>query len=241
MTNEYEEIVQQLLLPSKSLTYLKHSLDKMREAYLDYGHDMPIVFFTDNVKSDKTFLESVFESLKDDVKPVHVDEMNGVEASVGDLKLPENVKTLYICRNFELMDNEIMNLLQEIRNDNSASEEETVVGFDCEWNAFSAVSKVDVIQICYKDSVFVLHVDRSWHTLPRSLLSLLENQSIKKVGRQVGGDLSRISRSFNEVCCRGKLELGSFCSTRKCIPNGNILYLICLVVYLGAEYRKMNV
>ncbi|CAO3620732.1 unnamed protein product [Mucor hiemalis] len=62
MTNEYEEIVQQLLVPSKALVYLKHSFEKMREAYFDYGHEMLVAFFTDNVKGDKAFVENVFES-----------------------------------------------------------------------------------------------------------------------------------------------------------------------------------
>lgn len=63
MTNEYEEIVLQALVPSKALSYLKHSFEMMQEAYKDYGHDMPLVFFTDNVSGDKTFLESMFSSL----------------------------------------------------------------------------------------------------------------------------------------------------------------------------------
>ncbi|KAL9539173.1 hypothetical protein MBANPS3_010416 [Mucor bainieri] len=35
MTNEYEEIVQQALVPSKSLSYLKHALEMMKDAYVD--------------------------------------------------------------------------------------------------------------------------------------------------------------------------------------------------------------
>ncbi|KAG2191881.1 hypothetical protein INT47_006472 [Mucor saturninus] len=69
VTNGCEEIVQQVLAPSKALSYLRYSFQKMREAYSLYGHGMPIVFFTDNVKGDKNFLESIFYSLKKQVQP----------------------------------------------------------------------------------------------------------------------------------------------------------------------------
>lgn len=107
MTNEYEEIVQQLLVPSKSLVYLKHSFEKMREAYSDYGHEMPVAFFTDNVKGDKAFVESVFESLKDNVKPLERGEMDNSETNTDDLSLPDNIRKIYICRNFALIEQEI--------------------------------------------------------------------------------------------------------------------------------------
>lgn len=67
--NEYEEVVQQFLVPSKALSYLQFSFEKkIHEAYSLYSHKMPITFFTDNVKGDKTFLEGIFESLKVNIK-----------------------------------------------------------------------------------------------------------------------------------------------------------------------------
>jgi hypothetical protein len=60
MTNGNEEIVHQVLVPSKSVLYLTHPFQKMYEAYLDYGHDMPEVFFTDNVNGDKKNFGEIF-------------------------------------------------------------------------------------------------------------------------------------------------------------------------------------
>lgn len=97
MTNEYEEIVHQVLVPSKSLSYLKFSLEMMRDAYIDYGHEMPVVFFTDNVTGDKTFFEDIFGSLRENTQPMTTEEI----ASLGCheyLQLPASVSTIYICR-----------------------------------------------------------------------------------------------------------------------------------------------
>lgn len=43
--------------------------------------------------------------------------------------------------------------------------------------------------------------------------------SIKKVGRNVGGDLTRTSKGY-KLFYKGAIELASFCSVRKCIPSG---------------------
>ena len=67
MCNEYEEIRMQLLVPTKSLNHLRPSFDGMRDAYAMYGHKAPEIFFTDNVRGDKNFLESVLPSLREDV------------------------------------------------------------------------------------------------------------------------------------------------------------------------------
>lgn len=40
MNSEYEEIVHQVLVPSKSLSYLKHLFKKI----VIYGHETPIAF-----------------------------------------------------------------------------------------------------------------------------------------------------------------------------------------------------
>ncbi|KAG2191632.1 hypothetical protein INT47_000543 [Mucor saturninus] len=51
--NEFEEIRMMLLVPSKSLEHLKWSFQKMMQAYEGYGHDSPVVFYTDNVRGDR--------------------------------------------------------------------------------------------------------------------------------------------------------------------------------------------
>ncbi|KAI8885554.1 hypothetical protein K501DRAFT_270655 [Backusella circina FSU 941] len=40
----YEEIVHQVLVPSKLFSNLKYTFEKMREAYISYAHQMPVAF-----------------------------------------------------------------------------------------------------------------------------------------------------------------------------------------------------
>lgn len=158
LNNEYEEIVHQALVPSKSLTYLKHSFTKMHEAYKDYGFDMPIAFFTDNVGGDKTFLESVFDSLKKDVRPLTDLETTFATSSTPDLTLPTETLLIPIERNFELINKEIANLSAII----TACKNTTppVVGFDAEWKTHTGNDLVDVIQIAYDSLVmFNMSID----------------------------------------------------------------------------------
>lgn len=113
VTNEYEETVLQVLVLSKALAYLRYALQKMREAYSYYGHSMPVAFFTDNVKGDKSFLEEMFGSLTENVEPVTASDME--DAGNVYLKLPDGFVIKYICRNFDLIQDEISNLLQVMK------------------------------------------------------------------------------------------------------------------------------
>lgn len=215
VTNEYEEIVLQVLVPSKALAYLRYSFQKMRDAYSYYGHTLPVAFFTDNVKGDRSFLEEMFESLTENVEPAKVNS-----GTADDIQLPNDVEVKYLCRDFEAMENEICNLLEDMKNIVVTDPgTELAVGFDGEWKPYSTKDIIDVVQNSYKKTVYVLHLDRSWSILPSSLKTLLADNKIKKVGKSVGTDIGRIQKAF-KIKCSGKLELGTFCAERKCTPNG---------------------
>ncbi|KAI7875757.1 uncharacterized protein EV154DRAFT_606811 [Mucor mucedo] len=200
VTNEYEEIVQQVLAPSKALSYLRYSFQKMREAYSLYGHEMPIVFFTDNVKGDKSFLESIFDSLKEKVQLRSNMEILSTDENQDSLNLPQDVEVVYVVRNLNEIDRHVKDLLECIKN-----ESDKATGFDCKWMPFSSDSKVDVMQIAYKN--------------------------------KVGGDLGRINTEYR-MTCRGALELGSFCSSRKCIPSGQMSLAEISFRILGPKILK---
>ncbi|KAL9536874.1 hypothetical protein MBANPS3_012294 [Mucor bainieri] len=247
MTNEYEEIVQQALVPSKSLSYLKHALEMMKDAYVDYGHEMPMAFFTDNVAGDKAFLEAIFSSLKEGLQPLQKEEVS-FHRSTDEFVLPADVAIDYVCpANYDEIDEKMEKLVSEL----NGQDEQAAVGFDAEWvvnydrtqeeNTTGTVDRsrfrVDTMQIAYKNTVYVLHIDRARASLPKSLVELLENRQIKKVGRSVGGDLKRIAKGY-DVKCKGELELGAFCSARKCIPSGTISLSEISSIVLGARISK---
>ena len=83
----------------------------------------------------------------------------------------------------------------------------------------------------------MFHLERLWQELPVYLQAFLRDSSIKKVGRQVGGDLGRINRAYRMIC-RGALELGSFCSMRKCIPSGQMSLAEIAFRVLGRRLQK---
>jgi hypothetical protein len=203
----------------------------MKDAYDDYGFQMPLVFFTDNVAGDKTFLESIFSSLKEDLKPLQDDEISFVRSSV-DLELPERVEIRYI-RNSKEMNLKMKELLEKVR----GSANEATLGFDAEWVVIADKSLVDVMQIAYKNVVYVLHIPRSWYFLPPHLKEFLADEKVKKVGRNVGGNLKIISKGY-EIVCKGALELGLFCSVRKCIPSGRLSLSEISSIVLGAKISK---
>ncbi|CEP15284.1 hypothetical protein [Parasitella parasitica] len=71
VTNEYEEIRLQSFVPTKSPVHLIGSFDKMYDADNMYGYTLPKPFYTDNVRSDRNFLEEHLPSLLENVQ--HVD------------------------------------------------------------------------------------------------------------------------------------------------------------------------
>ncbi|CEP12307.1 hypothetical protein [Parasitella parasitica] len=71
VTNEYEEIRLQFFVPTKSLVHLIGSFDKMYNVYNMYGYTLLKLFYTDNVRSDRHFLEKHLPSLLENVQ--HID------------------------------------------------------------------------------------------------------------------------------------------------------------------------
>ncbi|KAF7728460.1 hypothetical protein EC973_006013 [Apophysomyces ossiformis] len=62
--NEYEEIRLQQFTPTKSLRHLRASFNRMLNSYRLCGDEQPEVFFTDNVRGDRQFLENALPSLR---------------------------------------------------------------------------------------------------------------------------------------------------------------------------------
>ncbi|KAL0142930.1 hypothetical protein V8B55DRAFT_1560346 [Mucor lusitanicus] len=223
VTNEYEEIVHQAL---------------MKEAYELYGHQMPVAFFTDNVQSDKRFLEGIFESLKVTQEEARQQETTSVSASPSFLRLPDDVQMEYINRNVGLIVEKMKDLYDKLAVERNAGKP-SVIGLDTEWNDSEDPrhDQVDVIQIAHGNTVSVIHIDRSWSTLPKELVDVLVNVDITKVGRSVGVDFSRLNNRFG-IEFKTKLELGSFCSARQLISNGTMSLSDISLSVLGAPLDK---
>lgn len=73
--------------------------------------------------------------------------------------------------------------------------------------------------------------------LPESLQTLLTDATIHRVGRNVGGDFARLKRGYNAVC-KGAIELGTFCSTRKFTPSCKMSLSDISSMVLGFKIAK---
>jgi hypothetical protein len=121
--NEFGEIRVQVLTPTKSLSHLKASFEDMRRSYELYGHSLPDVFFTDNVRGDKKFLQSVLPSLQ--TGSIELD--NTYVSQLPAMTIPSGVG-IHVIRGPENI-NRAANILME-----AVSDGQTITtGVTCNW------------------------------------------------------------------------------------------------------------
>ncbi|KAG2193593.1 hypothetical protein INT47_007396 [Mucor saturninus] len=107
---------------------------------------------------------------------------------------------------------------------------EIFVGFDCEW-----------FKIYHEESntVFLFRIfgfDRN--TFPGKLKEIIASKRIREIGKNVGGDLTRLKRYVSET--NGELELGTYCFNRNAISSSRkSLSDICNVI-LKIHLPKSN-
>lgn len=159
ITNERGEIRVCCLVATKSHAQFKEALRKLLDSLRKYGLEEPLIFYTDNVNTDRQFLMNIFPSLSKDVTP------SDKYQDLPDFALPSTV-TIHILKTesdinstFEIINTDIL------REHGAADSPSPVLGFDVEWNVkFGANDRVigrgtvAVIQVAYKDSVYVLQV-----------------------------------------------------------------------------------
>ncbi|KAF7323784.1 3'-5' exonuclease domain-containing protein [Mycena kentingensis (nom. inval.)] len=218
VTNEKGEIVVCVFVATKSHSQFDDALRRLAHDLTVYGHGLPEVFYTDNMV-DKAMLEKIFPSLLEAVVPI--DKYSHLPS----LTTPDFV------RNPTVLDSEtsINNAMQAILDDVPEAGN-IVVGFDSEWNVdmtqygrFGGHSPPAVVQIAYKDAVFILKVGEmlSRAMLPVKLVNLLQHSQVIKAGRQVNGDLGRLATACNRPPgdFRGGLDLAAFAKERFLIKS----------------------
>ncbi|KAI7853847.1 hypothetical protein BDC45DRAFT_569823 [Circinella umbellata] len=94
---EYEEIQLQLLVPTKSLHHLKTPFEEMMKTCRQYEYQPPRLFFTDNVRGDKRFLQQMITFLSDNstveasLPAANLEPESSTEQSESFIKIPDNV------------------------------------------------------------------------------------------------------------------------------------------------------
>jgi len=165
---------------TKAHSQYELALIRVRKSLELYGLSQPSLAYTDNM-SDKGFLEKSFPSLRAGVVPVE---------KYGDLDeycLPPSVEI--IVKNEPSSINAAMEtILDDVPSDDPDTR--IVVGFDSEWNVEVSIGgrvhergHTSIIQIAYKNRVYILQVGASQILFSRSLGSYIWNFP----GRRDGG------------------------------------------------------
>ncbi|KAJ7644559.1 hypothetical protein FB45DRAFT_1116123, partial [Roridomyces roridus] len=213
VTNEKGEIRVCVFVATKSHSQYKDALQRLADDLHIYGHNQPEVFYTDNM-IDKPMLESMFSSLRAGVNPV--DKHGDLPEFIG----PDFVRNPEILDSRTAIDNAVRGILTEIPDGGHI-----VVGFDSEWNVEVAAhghilsrGPPAIVQIAYQDSVYILKIGEmlSRKNLPTELTNFLRDDRVRKVGRQVNGDLRQLAVAAGQPpeFYRGALDLGTFAKSR---------------------------
>ncbi|KAF6754755.1 hypothetical protein DFP72DRAFT_1009356 [Ephemerocybe angulata] len=197
ITNEFSEIRACHLVTTKGHSQTALALKSVRESLERYGHEMPKVFFTDNM-ADKALLEEVFPSLTEDVVPADKYE------HLPELDIPEDVHVFVkdTARSIEMT---VESILDDLDLDGSG---ELVVGFDTEWNVETSpngqvkhTGKTAIAQLAYKKQIYILQISDmvAQGTLPVQLRNLLADPHVIKVGRNIGRDLKLLEEACHST------------------------------------------
>jgi hypothetical protein len=123
VTNKKGEICICNFVATKSHSQFKIALIHMRKSLQLYGHEQPILFYTDNM-ANRQFLENSFPSLCTNVVPIEK------YAHSDPLSIPSNQVQVIIRDSVQSINNAISTILDDV----PVNDGEVVVGFDSEWN-----------------------------------------------------------------------------------------------------------
>ncbi|KAJ7220545.1 hypothetical protein GGX14DRAFT_559337 [Mycena pura] len=221
VTNEKGQIVVCIFVATKAHSQFDEALHRLAHDLVVYGHSPPEVFYTDNMV-DKAMLEKIFPSLLEAVVPVDK------YSHLSPFPTPAFVLNPKVLDCETDINNTMQAILEDVPEDGHI-----VVGFDSEWNVdmtqygrFGSHSPPAVVQIAYKDSVFILQVGEmlSRGVLPVQLVNFLRHAQVIKAGRQVGGDLGRLATACNRQPgdFRGGLDLAVFAKERFLIKKATV-------------------
>ena len=154
VSNQFGEVRACHLVTTKGNSQVRPALIAMKESLSLYGHEMPRIFFTDNM-ADKPMLEEIFPSLTEDVAPVDK------YSHLAELEIPNTV-SIFLKRGASAIDAAIRTIIDDLAEDGSG---EIVVGFDSEWNVevssmgtLQHVGKTAIVQLVYKNQIYILQV-----------------------------------------------------------------------------------
>ncbi|KIO25928.1 hypothetical protein M407DRAFT_75136, partial [Tulasnella calospora MUT 4182] len=214
ITNQYGDIRGAYLCTSKAHSQFEPALHSIADSLQQYGHQLPQLFFTDNV-DDAPLLKRSFPSLAEGVTPVDPNASLPLFTIPGDV----TVTLLYTTNQIENTMKSIMDTLQVDDKDQTI-----VIGLDAEWNVrpgSSSLSNTAVMQVAFEKHVYVIPIARftAKGQLPRGICAVLQSSRILKVGRMVENDLKCLaSEARPGSVFTGAVELAQLAKQRHLIP-----------------------
>ncbi|ORY51285.1 hypothetical protein BCR33DRAFT_846120 [Rhizoclosmatium globosum] len=171
-----------------------------------------------SIKTDKRICEDIFPSLREGV----VDQNERDVLGLPPFEIESGVQIVFY-NDFSRIQSFVADIL--IAFNCRPKDSPFYVHLDAEWNVDPqhGPQKVAVIQVGYERKIGILVV-HSLRTLPSNLISMLKSPDIIKVGKQVGGDVSKILRDYvgPKPTVVGTLELGRYLKERGLILKAGI-------------------
>ncbi|KAH9475789.1 Werner syndrome ATP-dependent helicase-like protein [Psilocybe cubensis] len=240
VTNERGEIRSCSLVATKSHSQYQLALKQMLHSLKMYGHSEPKLAFTDNVASDKAFLEDAWPSLRESVVPV--EKYPDLEP----LAVPTPPIAIFVKSTASAIDAAMASILDDL--DPSHPDKKIVIGFDSEWNVEVSSNghilhrgQTAIIQIAYKSSIYILQIGDmlAGGTLPSQLRILLENPNIVKAGRLVEADLKHLqTASQSPKPFVGALDLAKYAKDKMVISSARCSLADLCALVLGKRLNK---
>lgn len=193
ITNEFEQIRQMILTPTRHLTHIEKPLRGIMKSLHEHGHQPISLLWTDNVRADHQFVEQVIPTLRANVDPATAD--GGRKYPV--IALPDSLK-IRLASSIQLIDQTCRSILADIEQQNTDSK--IFVGFSVDWDWQASKSghfPAALMVIAVADFVHLFQVRCSSPVAHRTLSNLPVDLSYfdSKVGSNSFKGLARIETS----------------------------------------------
>ena len=242
LVNELSQIRYQAFVPTKSLAHIRAGLEAMVKSLKDHGLAEPALGFTDNVAGDAATFMQCIPSLAENVIPAQLDEFSDLPTLV----LPSDV-SIHLCSTEAEIQSACLSILENLSDGDGSM---IHIGFDMEWefsvgHGASGSQKTSLIQVALQNAVYLLRV-HLLKKLPNSLKTILNSMQVIKIGRNVGGDLGKLSRDFPDFVIpvqkkawkKGIVELGKLASAKNAVSHGNASLAVITAATLHQNLSK---
>ncbi|KAJ7803168.1 hypothetical protein B0H13DRAFT_1931512, partial [Mycena leptocephala] len=227
ITNEFEQIRQMILTPTRHLTHIEKPLRGIMKSLHEHGHQPISLLWTDNVRADHQFVEQVVPTLRANVDLATTD--GGRKYPV--IALPDSLK-IRLASSIQLIDQTCRSILADIEQQNTDSK--IFVGFSVDWDWQASKSghfpaALMVIAVADFVHLFQIYHISTPKLVPTALKALLASKQVVKVGYHIEGTLDILTflwelspTILNDKT--GWIDLGILARSKGLIPQASLSF-----------------